>query len=124
MRLFVACLLLVVAPIAAVLAYKEYAANRPRELEVNWHSRGEVLFFNASWCGPCRQMKPIVTDLRREGYRLRDIDVDSHRELAQKYGISAVPTFVFVENGSEVDRFSGGTSADNLRRLCSAPAYR
>lgn len=124
MRLFVVCLLLAMAPIAAVVAYKQYEADRPRELEVNWHPRGEVLFFNASWCGPCQQMKPIVTDLRREGYRLRDIDVDRHRDLAQKYGISAVPTFVFVENGSEVDRFSGGTSPDNLRRLCSAPAYR
>jgi thioredoxin-like negative regulator of GroEL len=124
MRLFVACLLLAVAPIAAVIAYKEYELEHRNELPVNWHSRGEVLFFNASWCGPCRQMKPIVASLRREGYRLRDIDVDSHRELAQKYGISAVPTFVFVENGGEVDRFSGGTSAEHLRQLCSGPAYR
>lgn len=124
MRLFVACLLVALAPVAAVIAYKQYEFEHPPELDVKWNSRGEVLFFNANWCGPCRQMKPIVTDLRREGYRLRDIDIDNNRALAQKYGIRAVPTFVFVENGSEVDRFSGGTSAEHLRELCSAPAYR
>ncbi len=124
MRLFVACMLLIAAPIAAVVAYKQYQQTHRPKLELNWHTRGEVLFFNATWCGPCRQMKPIVTDLRREGYRLRDVDIDQNRGLAQKYGISAVPTFVFVENGSEVDRFSGGSSAERLRRLCSSPAYR
>lgn len=88
-----------------------------------WRKPGEVLFFNASWCGPCRQMKPIVSQLRRQGYRLRDIDVDKNRSLAQKYGISGIPTFVFIKNGSEVHRFSGGTSADQLRKLCSNSAY-
>jgi thioredoxin-like negative regulator of GroEL len=68
-------------------------------------------------------MKPIVNQLRRQGYRLRDIDVDKNRGLAQKYGISGIPTFVFMKNGVEVHRFSGGTSADNLRKLCSNSAY-
>ena len=82
-----------------------------------------MLFFNASWCGPCRQMKPIVSDLRHKGFHFRDVDVDKNQNLAAKYGVHAVPTFVFVQNGSEVRRFSGGTSADNLRKLCSDPAY-
>lgn len=124
MRIYLACLVLMAAPIAAVIGYKYYEAEHRKQPPVNWHTRGEVLFFNATWCGPCQQMKPIVTSLRREGYHLRDIDVDRHRELAQKYGIRSVPTFVFVENGGEVDRFSGGTSAEHLRELCSAPGYR
>jgi thioredoxin-like negative regulator of GroEL len=124
MRVYLACLLLLVAPVAVVIGYKQYQAEFGKELPVDWQAKGEVLFFNATWCGPCRQMKPIVTDLRRKGYHLRDVDVDRHRELAQKYGVSAVPTFVFLENGSEVNRFSGGTSAEHLRDLCSAPGYR
>lgn len=129
MRLIIACaLLLFLGPIAATLGMKEYEKYQARqELQMraggNWHARGEVLFFNASWCGPCRQMKPIVASLRAEGYHLRDIDVDHQRPLAAKYGISAVPTFVFVENGREVNRFSGGRSPDSLRSLCSSPAY-
>ena len=121
MRLFLACLLLIIAPAAAVFGYKEYQARQG--LRVQWHDRGEVLFFNATWCGPCRRMKPIVASLRRQGYRMRDVDVDHHRDLAKKYGIRAVPTFVFLENGSEVNRLSGGTTSERLRQLCASPAY-
>ena len=122
MRIYILCLLLVVAPAAAVFAIKEYQAIRVDRLHVPWTNRGEVLFFNATWCGPCRQMKPIVAGMRRQGYHMRDVDVDRQRDLTQQYGIRAVPTFVFLENGNEVNRFSGGTTSEHLRRLCS-PAY-
>jgi len=122
MRTLIACLLLIVAPIAGVIAYKEYRA-RYSIPQPQWNARGEVLFFNATWCGPCRQMKPIVAQMRRQGYRLRDVDVDRNRALAEKYSIRAVPTFVFLENGSEVNRVSGGTTAEHLRALCAKPAY-
>ena len=128
MRVLLACIMLLIAPTAVLIGIKvfeEYRALQSEEQTVDGiaHQPGEVLFFNASWCGPCRQMKPIVTQLRRQGYRLRDVDVDKNRGLAQKYGISGIPTFVFVKNGSEVHRFSGGTSADHLRKLCSSPTY-
>jgi thiol-disulfide isomerase/thioredoxin len=119
MRTVIACLLLFVVPPLAMLVkhYQGFQIESPSDL----HLQGprEVLFFNASWCGPCRQMKPIVAQLRRQGYHVRDVDVDKNRTLAQKYGIRAIPTFVFVEQGSEVNRFSGGTSPENLRKLCS-----
>jgi thioredoxin 1 len=127
MRIFVVCVLLLVVPPLALVGFKQFQSFRNESREMSKSSAGlpgEVLFFNASWCGPCRQMKPIVTQLRHQGYRLRDVDVDKHRSLAQKYGIHAVPTFVFVEHGCEVKRFSGGTSSENLRKLCSSPAYR
>lgn len=124
MRVILASLLLLIAPIAIVIGVKEYQSRNRSKAQVNWHDRGEVLFFNASWCGPCRQMKPIVARLKGQGFKLRDIDVDGNRSLAEKYRISSVPTFVFVKNGSEVRRFSGGTSADHLRELCAAGPYR
>jgi thioredoxin 1 len=127
MRIVLGCLVLFVGPIVAIVGFKKYQEYEAAKLLTrpgsSWNNRGEVLFFNASWCGPCRQMKPIVTSLKREGFHLRDVDVDKNRNLAEKFGIHAVPTFVFVENGSEVHRFSGGTSADHLRKLCSGPAY-
>ena len=124
MRIYVACLVLLVAPAAIVFGLKEYEARQRAIEDVPWQQRGEVLFFNASWCGPCRQMKPIVQRMKRQGYHMRDVDIDRHRDLAQEYGISAVPTFVFLENGSEVNRFTGGTSPERLQQLCSSPAYR
>ena len=118
MRLFTICLLLFLAPVAAAVIYEQY--QNPPALPANFgHPRKEVLFFNATWCGPCRQMRPVVSQLRRQGFHLRNVDVDQHRDLAKQYGIHAVPTFVFVENGQEVKRFSGGTSPERLRTLCA-----
>jgi thioredoxin-like negative regulator of GroEL len=127
MRTLIGCILLFVVPPMALIAIKQFQSLRnesPPASESRASMPGEVLFFNASWCGPCRQMKPIVAQLRRQGYRMRDVDVDKNRSLAQKYGIRAVPTFVFVEQGCEVSRFSGGTSPENLKKLCSSRAYR
>jgi thioredoxin 1 len=123
MRIIIACLLLLVAPAAIVVGFKEYQAYQAEQQRLQLPTRGEVLFFNATWCGPCRRMKPVVSTMRRQGYRLRDVDVDRNRQLAEQYGVQAVPTFVFLENGSEVNRFSGGTTPENLRRLCAGPAY-
>ncbi len=123
MRILIVCLLLLIAPTIVLVVLKQYQSRQsapPATSTGHGDTRGEVLFFNASWCGPCRQMKPIVTDMRHHGYRVRDVDVDKNRSLAKKYGIRAVPTFVFVENGCEVKRFSGGTSPENLRKLCTA----
>jgi thiol-disulfide isomerase/thioredoxin len=128
MRIIVACVILLLVPPLALIGWKQYqqglAVPTPTDVPVSERSpRGEVLFFNASWCGPCRQMRPIVSQLRRHGFHMRDIDVDKNKKLANQYNIHAVPTFVFVENGTEVKRFSGGTSADSLREMCASSAY-
>jgi thioredoxin 1 len=125
MRIALACLLLFIVPPLLVFAIREYEAQKaPPAMDLSqMKSSGEVLFFNASWCGPCRQMKPIVAQLKREGYHFRDIDVDKNRALAQKFKVRGIPTFVFVQNGSEIHRFSGGTSPENLRKQCADPMY-
>ena len=121
MRIYVLCLLLLVGPTAMVYWYK---AHYLPELENAQRAptKAEVLFFNASWCGPCKQMKPIVKNLRRQGYRLRDVDIDRQQKLAQQYGIRAVPTFVFLEDGSEVDRISGGINSAQAANASAAAA--
>ncbi len=47
-------------------------------------SRGVLLDFTATWCGPCQQMNPIISRLERQGYPVRKVDVDQERRLGSK----------------------------------------
>lgn len=64
-------------------------------------------YYTASWCGPCRSVRPIVEELQSEGWNIEKIDVDQNKELATKMQIMGVPTFVIYKNGQAIRRFSG-----------------
>lgn len=77
-----------------------------------------ILDFTATWCGPCQAMKPVVEQLHDAGYPVRAVDIDRHPELAQRYKVDAVPTFVVVQpDGQEMDRVSGAVSGSELAGL-------
>ncbi len=69
----------------------------------------KILYFTASWCGPCQRIKPTFYKLEKEyeDISFNAIDVDMNRDLAEKYDIESMPTFVFLNNEKEVDRFCG-----------------
>lgn len=75
---------------------------------------GDVLTlmdFYATWCGPCKNMHPILEQVKEklgEQVRIIKIDVDKQRELSQQYNIQAVPTFIIFRKGKTLHRFSGG----------------
>lgn len=62
-------------------------------------------------------MKPVVRQLQGEGFNIRTMDVDNHKQHAAKYDIHAIPTFVLVRDGQEVRRTSGEISPESLRQL-------
>jgi thiol-disulfide isomerase/thioredoxin len=76
-----------------------------------------LLDFTASWCGPCRQMLPVVDRLAAEGLPVRKIDIDAQPELAKRFGVTGVPCFVMLSQGREVGREVGATSYETLRAL-------
>ena len=59
-----------------------------------------IKFFNAKWCGPCKQMKPHIVELISEGYSIQEIDVDEQPELAKEFNVRGVPTLVV--NGNSI----------------------
>ena len=61
-----------------------------------------LLYFWATWCGPCRMLSPIVDDIANEvegKAKVCKINVDEQPELAQQFGIMSIPTLVFMKNG-------------------------
>ena len=66
--------------------------------------------FYAEWCGPCKMMKPRLLDVAErigENAKVVEIDVDREKELAERYRIQSVPTFIIFKNGQQLWRHSG-----------------
>lgn len=77
----------------------------------------KVLYFTATWCGPCQRIKPVFKKLEEKhgkdiGFSAIDVDLNGH--MAEHYKVSSMPTFVFIMNDKEVHRFSGANE-DKLK---------
>ncbi|MDF1823460.1 MAG: thioredoxin family protein [Verrucomicrobiales bacterium] len=75
-----------------------------------------ILKFEADWCGPCQQMKPIFEKVSKSlssKASFQTINVDKQPGLADRYKVSVLPTVIAVKGGKEVDRTTG--YMNNLR---------
>ena len=76
--------------------------------------------FYAEWCGPCQIMKPRLLDVAErmgEKAKVVEIDIDREKELAERYRIQSVPTFIIFKNGEQLWRQSGAISTIALLQL-------
>ena len=73
-----------------------------------------LLDFYSDWCGPCQSMRPTVDVIARD-YPVRRVNIDDEPGLAAQFGVTSIPCFVVVENGREIDRVVGVTSAERLK---------
>ena len=82
-----------------------------------------VVDFSAEWCGPCRMIAPVFDELALAtadaGAVFCKVDVDKTPELADRYEVQGMPTFVFIKDGAVVERFAGA-SAQKLREVVEA----
>nr|XP_033508690.1 thioredoxin H2-like [Nicotiana tomentosiformis] len=65
-----------------------------------------VIDFTTIWCGPCRHMEPIINDFAAKytDVEFIKIGVDELADVAQEYGVQAMPTFVLIKQGKVVDK--------------------
>ncbi|WWD21925.1 thioredoxin [Kwoniella shandongensis] len=82
-----------------------------------------VIDFHAVWCGPCHAIAPVLEQLSNSYKHVKfvKIDVDKQQQLAQRFRISAMPTFKFLKGGREIDELKGA-SPPQLNQLISRHA--
>jgi thioredoxin 1 len=72
-----------------------------------------VVDFWATWCGPCRLVSPIISELAKayDGQiTVGKCDVEENEDLALEFGIRNIPTILFFKNGQVVDKIVGAQS--------------
>ena len=79
--------------------------------------------FWAPWCGPCRQIAPVVEQLSAENagsVKVVKLNVDDAPQSAQSYGVSSIPTLMVFKGGEVVDRFVGVQPKSRLQSAIDA----
>ena len=72
--------------------------------------------FWASWCGPCMMLSPIVEELSKT-HKVGKVNVDDEMALAQRFGITSIPTLLVFKGGKLVNQSRGYQSLESLQKL-------
>lgn len=78
-----------------------------------------VVDFNATWCGPCRQMKPIVEQAEKDyagKIKFLPVDVDQNSAIAQQYNVQGIPAFFIFKDGKPLDSRVGSMSGGDFKK--------
>ena len=76
-----------------------------------------LIDFFATWCGPCKMMAPVMDEVAAEQAGQVDvykIDIDENPDIAQKYGIMSIPTFIVFKNGEPAAQTLGARPKEQI----------
>ncbi len=76
--------------------------------------------FWAEWCGPCKTMHPVFESLSKNYPKIKfaRVNVDNNQNIAMKFSVQSIPTFVMFKAGLVVDKMMGAVGAPGIHMIC------
>lgn len=90
------------------------------ENEVLKSDKTVLVDFWAAWCGPCKMLGPVVSEVAEESdgsFKVGKVNVDEEAELASRYQIMSIPTLIVFKNGEPVETSVGFRSKEEILEM-------
>ena len=107
---------------------EQHAIQETPVMELNSSNFGEALLKNklllvdfwAEWCGPCKSMRPIFSRMAKkyDHVRFARVNVDNSQDIAAKFNVQSIPTFIMFKNGENVQQMVGAVGEPGIHMIC------